>query len=215
MNKLKIGLLVFIIMVVSFSSVPVFAAGTWETTGSMAVTRYFHAATLLQNGNVLVTGGVSADEKPTATAEIYDPSTGTWNLTANMSTARSRHTATLLQDGRVLIAGGRGLSGLSLRAAELYDPATGGWTSVAPMTYAHAFATATLLSDGRVLVTGGLSDDYVYGPANNSAEIYDPNTGVWTVVDHMANARGASRRSPSRWDGSHRWRCWSRRGLHL
>ena len=50
--------------------------------------------------------------------------------------------------------------------------------------------TATLLSDGRVLVTGGQSagdgnDNFV----EKAAEIYDPGTGTWTLVDSMSRAR--------------------------
>jgi N-acetylneuraminic acid mutarotase len=106
-----------------------------------------------------------------------------------MSIARSRHTATLLKDGRVLVAGGRNVQGSSLRSAELYDPGTETWQQTGNLTDARAWATATLLREGQVLVTGGVSDDRINGAINNSAEIYDPRTGAWTIVDHMANAR--------------------------
>jgi hypothetical protein len=49
--------------------------------------------------------------------------------------------------------------------------------------YAH---TATLLSDGRVLVTGGLERDRV---ALNSAEIYDPKAGQFSLAGPMTTKR--------------------------
>jgi len=81
------------------------ASDTWAPTGSMSVSRYYHTATLLPDGRVLVSGG-SNDSGALGSAEIYDPALGTWSPTPSMSTARLGHTATLLQDGRVLVTGG-------------------------------------------------------------------------------------------------------------
>ncbi len=54
--------------------------------------------------------------------------------------------------------------------------------------YAH---TTTLLDDGRVLVTGGgyKYGDFVADSALSSAEIYDPNTGMWSKAGYMSGAR--------------------------
>ena len=49
------------------------ASNTWALAGSMASPRYDHAATLLQNGRVLVTGGTDGQGNYLATAELYDP----------------------------------------------------------------------------------------------------------------------------------------------
>src|ERR1700722_4408568 len=52
------------------------------STGSMHAARSGHYATLLEDGRVLVVGGVSIDSPcdSNATAETYDPVKGAWSL---------------------------------------------------------------------------------------------------------------------------------------
>ena len=88
------------------------------------VPRAFHTATLLNDGTVLITGGITDFAGNTTTAaEIFDPNAGTFTPTASMNVSRAGHTATLLGDGTVLITGGvTGVSGTwtSLNSAEIY-----------------------------------------------------------------------------------------------
>src|SRR4029077_520831 len=82
------------------------ASGTWTATESLNTGRYGHTATLLQNGFVLVAGGVDSNGGVSASAELYDPASGTWTATGNLHTERYYHTATLLPNGLVLVVGG-------------------------------------------------------------------------------------------------------------
>ena len=77
------------------------ASGTFHYTGRMTIPRYAHTATLLQNGKVLITGGIDNRGNPRGRAEVYDPATGHFTATSNMILARESHTATLLPDGKV------------------------------------------------------------------------------------------------------------------
>ncbi len=43
------------------------------------------------------------------------------------------------------------------------------------------WVTATVLPDGRVMATGGSAVSNQLVGVNNSAEIWDPTTGIWTV----------------------------------
>jgi len=172
--------------------------GTFTQTGSMTVGRYLHTATLLQNGKVLIVGGVlTSGSDPDATAEIYDPATGTFTMTGAMATAREQHTATLLADGRVLIAGGTTSPPASLTSAwlatgtvdlqgtataEIYDPSTGSFSGTGSMAAARTFHTATLLPNGTVLIAGG-------GNENSTAEVYDPASGSFSVTNGMEVGR--------------------------
>ena len=100
------------------------ATGSWTNTGSMAVGRSFHSATLLNDGQVLVVGGSIFGVGPrTGAAEIYNPTSGTFATTNELTTGRSHHAATLLSSGKVLIAAGTTGSNPILGSAELFSPA--------------------------------------------------------------------------------------------
>jgi hypothetical protein len=179
---------------------------TFRLTGSMSVARIGQTATLLQDGRVLIAGGLTDG----VSAELYDPKTDSFSPTAPMSVARASHTATLLADGRVLIAGGNGDTDSGLMTAELYDPKTGrftrtgfgpgenhnatprpNWTCPPGGNCGTVFLamrdghTATLLADGRVLIAGGggLVDPLA------SALLYDPATGQFTATGSMGTPR--------------------------
>src|SRR6185295_4172116 len=82
------------------------SAGTFTPTGNMITPRSHHTATLLLNGKVLITGGITYfvnSVTPINSAELYDPSTGTFTAIDNITTLLSQQRATLLPDGRVLI----------------------------------------------------------------------------------------------------------------
>ncbi|SNS48399.1 Kelch motif-containing protein [Noviherbaspirillum humi] len=88
-------------------------------------------ATILADGKVLVTGGMSGpgfNDAATAVlaAEMWDPLTGKWTEMASMKIPRLYHsTALLLPDGRVLSAGGgqpAPLNGVDNSNAEIYSP---------------------------------------------------------------------------------------------
>ena len=163
------------------------STSTFTQTGSMAVGRFLHTATLLQNGKVLIAGGaLTSTSAPVATAELYDPVTGSFTMTGAMATAREQHTATLLADGKVLIVGGTTSTGAGdlqpTATAEVYDPSTGSFSVTGSMAEARSLHTATLLPGGNVLVAGG-------GIENSTAELYDPATGSFSITGGMEIGR--------------------------
>lgn len=92
----------------------------WSGVASTIAKHVGHTATLLQNGQVLVLGGIDR-----VRPEVYDPARNQW-IATGPAIQRYNHTATRLLDGRVLVAGGYGLD--SLASVLLYDP-----TGVAPV----------------------------------------------------------------------------------
>lgn len=103
-------------------------SAAWTDLAPMKFLRTYHNTTMLPNGKVLVTGGVSCpggnniqsyDNDDTIkcssgqvmNAELYDPATNTWTTMAAQQEIRAYHSvAALLPDGRVLVGGG-GLPG--------------------------------------------------------------------------------------------------------
>ena len=105
---------------------PAMGQPTWTPAASMNFPRTYHTATILPNGKVLVTGGVSCTgsnnincpdaaamipEMWDPTANPADPSQVPWCKMADQKVVRAYHSvAALLPDGRVLVGGG-GLPG--------------------------------------------------------------------------------------------------------
>lgn len=145
--------------------------------------RFWHTATALADGSVLVAGGMDG-RYPLSSAELYDPVRRTFQPVGPMTTARGGHTATLLPDGRVLIAGG--WSDKLIRTIEVYDPAVGTFTPVGRMGEARVTHAATLLPDGRVLLVGGSGKA---GRPTAGAEVFDPATGQSRSVGSMRHRR--------------------------
>jgi N-acetylneuraminic acid mutarotase len=159
---------------------------------ALAVGRAAHAAALLANGQVLITGGFSAPTIPApalASAEFYNPATNAFAAVAGtMVLARTSHTATTLPNGQVLIAGGQYNNNDDGHAtAELYNPATQSFAAVAAaMTSPRGGHAAVLLNDGRVLITGGYNNSSV---SLNSAELFDPATQTFTPIAATMTSR--------------------------
>jgi uncharacterized protein YjdB len=101
-------------------------ASTFSSTGGLNVARFNHSATLLTNGQVLLTGGYSSCATTCTsetTAELYDPSSGTFASTQALTTARSGQTATLVPSGDVVIAGGTS-AGATVSSIDFYQPSS-------------------------------------------------------------------------------------------
>jgi WD40 repeat protein len=166
--------------------------GEFTRTGSLIQASQACAATLLQDGRVLVAGGLESDRSIPAPSELYDPATGKFSLTGETIDHHFSPNAILLQDGRVLLSGNSWVyvGGQNTFTAELYDSKTGTFSHTgSPLTW-RANSTATLLADGRVLFAGGF-DGGPQGPSKafSSAEIYDPKTGLFTPTGSLISAR--------------------------
>jgi len=173
-------------------------SATWRLGPISTMTRLRHTATLLNDGRVLVVGGLDGDEpaqplfQATSSTEIYDPVKDVFSVgPLLLGGARSRHVAVLLRDGRVLVAGGESAQGV-LSSAEVFNPDSDSWKMVAPMSMPRSGASAVLLPDGRVLIVGGaanITDDWVEQRGQRSAELFDPQTERWATLAPMIEQR--------------------------
>src|SRR3954469_4816623 len=192
------------------------SAGILRNAAIPTPTRAWNSLTLLNDGHVLLAGGVIGNATPgggaaptpqasgspsqmaTDTASLYDPASDTYTATGAMAQGRVLHTATLLQDGKVLVAGGAGAainltpasggqsSSAPIATAEIYDPGSGAFSTTGSLTTPRAYHTATLLQDGKVLIVGG-SD--MSNASLASAELYDPQTGAFSTTGALNTVR--------------------------
>ncbi|MEM7305309.1 MAG: kelch repeat-containing protein [Planctomycetota bacterium] len=180
---------------------------TFSPGPQMLQERALHSATLLEDGRVLLAGGLDSSGVCSRTCELYDPATKTLTQTGDLSVERADHSATLLDDGRVLLVGGlqdyqNPVSGFaaalntSLSTSEIYDPATGTWTLVpGNMQSKRSAHAATKLNDGRVLISGGVRGGTGTGFGSevpsftNTCDIYDPALNAYVATASMPVGR--------------------------
>jgi WD40 repeat protein len=119
------------------------------TAANMISARMGQSATLLENGQVLLAGGMSGtanlpDVSFTTlnSAEIYDPASDTFTATGDLHTARVLHAAALRRDGKVILGGGwdgtiklasgmaghHPVNGRTLQSIEIFHPSTGSFS---------------------------------------------------------------------------------------
>jgi len=121
-------------------------SGTFTVTGAPVVAGVDDAqATLLSNGQVLVSGGHFATGAfVTAASELYIPPSGRFISSGNMTVPRNVQSNVLLAGGQVLAMGGS--TGVVITpSAELYTPVTQGLvTSQTGLKFSVAQGNATL-----------------------------------------------------------------------
>jgi hypothetical protein len=157
----------------------------WQTKPLSSVRGEFPGVAVMQDGRVLIAGGVTKpDDESTslATAEIFTRTTDSLSPAKNtMTEPRWRNVAVTLLDGRVLVAG-RGCGGTGTctgDTADLFDPKTDTFTpSKGRLSRPREFPRAVLLVDGRVLI---FSDSTYSGP-EPGVDIYDPTTDAFTSL---------------------------------
>ena len=158
---------------------------TWVATGNMITARNSPTYSIIDDGRVLITGGLDSAGNPLASAELYDYLTGNFSLTIGaMTTPRQHHRIAPLYTGKLLVTGGRPSSSGVLNSAELYDPVDGTFTRTTEnMLKYRRLHRSTPLPNGKVLIAGGLggisgSENFILG----EAELYDPAEGTFTFT---------------------------------
>jgi hypothetical protein len=155
---------------------PITGIFSWHPPDDMHVGRTEHESTLLPDGTVLESGGLTLPNQ----ADVYQPGTQSFTSSGELIQERYRHSAVFLSNpawgslqGQVLIFGGATVStgifggiAQALDSVEIYNPATGLFSSFGTMAVARQNFTATLLNDGRILIAGGVSRPFVSGTAD-------------------------------------------------
>ena len=174
-----------------------------------------HGASLLGNGQVLVTAGVEVSvlfgipiPSMVDDCHLWDPSTG-WLGAAPVPGNRVYHGQLALPDGSALVVGGAdgdfiSLSFQSLATAQRYDPGTGAWSSAGSLNHPRAYPNLVLAGD-EVVVAGGLSTIDVTsgsGTPEQNIEVRPVAGGAWAARAALALPREVARAAA--FDGGHR-----------
>ncbi|MDT9001360.1 kelch repeat-containing protein [Paucibacter sp. APW11] len=157
------------------------ASGKFEplTPQRLLAPRTYHAATLLDSGQVLIVGGTDW-QTPRApnSAELFDPQSNTFSAVDAALTFKNEMPQLLkLKSGRVMVLGNQG--------AEIFDPLTKTFKVIQGPLKPRAYAAATALSDGGAVVLGGISGDSFTA----WIERYSPSRGSFRPVGSLPKAR--------------------------
>ena len=136
------------------------AVGAFTGAGNMSQARALEVAARLNNGEVLVAGGLGGANGSTtlSSAEEFNPTTATWTQVSPMNDSRDGASAAALKNGMVLVMGGESVdqgTRRSLATSEVFDPAKDVWDPGGSMSCPRSGAGAVVLSDGSVLVVAG------------------------------------------------------------
>src|SRR5262245_56329747 len=144
---------------------------------------------LLPDGRVFASGA-------NPDSHFFDPATAEWTTgpVTNYGQIRTYGSSVLLGLNppdyvpRVLIMGGNDPATATAEIIDLSSP-TPVWQRVQDMSGARIEMNATLLPNGKVLASGGSARDEDAGTATQQADLFDPDTKMWTLAGMAAFPR--------------------------
>jgi hypothetical protein len=163
--------------------------GKWISANSMVNPRSGNTATLLANGEVLITGGQNISGSILSSSEY----TTQLPVCGAAQAICWKHFLTVERQpfcgmAPFLITGGWDPNTqLGSNHSELYDPSTGLWTRASEMNYGRASHSSVPLANGRILLFGGIANQPI---ATNSAELYRSDSS-WGDYYYLASNSGA------------------------
>ncbi len=151
-------------------------------TSTQHVSSYPRMA-VVPSGNVVLAA-------PDTKTYQFTPSSNSWTYVATNNFGFRYYAPHVLLPGmqKVLVVGGSSTEGPpggpSTNTAEILDftLATPAWSYTGSMTYARENENLVLLADGTVLAVGGGGGAGVFLNPVLTPELYDPTTGIWTLM---------------------------------
>ncbi|UJR20357.1 hypothetical protein I4U23_023488 [Adineta vaga] len=153
---------------------------------NMISTRSFHTATVIDNGYVLLAGGINNNSIFLDSLELYNSTSNLFvSLPMRMSIGRAHHTATFIPSKQaVLFVGGLSSTG-ALQTYDLFNVTTFNFTVLNGSTLnARAYHSAVLLRNEQVLIIGGQDNRRL-----SSCELYEPISEIFIPTGNMSSDR--------------------------
>jgi uncharacterized protein YjdB len=155
--------------------------------------------TILENGDVLVTGGVvegvhsgDMDNDGTYTTMLFNPATSTWTQGNDMNYARWYPSSVEITDGSVLELSGSNETGAWVQnVLESYDYTSGDWSVLPssanmPNAVLQTYPRMSLLPTGNVLLSAPAAQTYQFNPSTNLwSFVADTNFGFRYFAPHV------------------------------
>lgn len=159
------------------------STGVWVDAVSMGCGRYEFAAAELEDGRIVVAGGMD-DGVVMSSAEIYDPTSNSWTSAGDMTQPRMRFSLTGLSDGKLIAAGSSSSEG-STDTTEIFCMKNMEWTASADMIKDRGAHGAVMMTDGSVCVMGGKSGEVPLSSVEILVEtqVEPPVTGPCQPID--------------------------------
>ncbi len=163
---------------------------TWESMTPMPTSRSGFAI-VVYFGKIYVIGGTVGNGF-VGNNEVYDPISNTWEPKASMPTPRADLSASVIND-KIYLIGGRKYSSTDpyfneTSVNEVYDPIKDSWSSSKPIPTAVSGYSSVVLDD-KIYVMGGALRSIAFGngPATASNQVFDAQTGNWTLSTKLPN----------------------------
>ena len=168
------------------------STSSWIDTvpGPLNTARFWHTATLLPDGQVLIIGGCDNGDTyhPIASWELFDPSSGSWNHNTgdDLNYARLSHTATLLPTAQVVVAGGfDGTADVPI--SERSDVVSGGPYTGGKPTLDPLNSTTICLGTSYVSVSGSIFNGLSECSGGNGSQNSATNYPLLEVTDSLGH----------------------------
>ncbi len=158
--------------------------GVFTSTGNLNFARRFHYATLLNDGTVLIVGGLDSQSQIVTTPEIYNPSTGVFTSISNSSCQTSTYqTSTLLSNKNIFLADNAYIPNI-----QIFNTSSNSCTTIQQSLRGISYFSTALLKDGRVLIIGGqTTKSYL-----RELSVFDPNSNTVSILGNMNQYRSST-----------------------
>ncbi|MBL0322488.1 MAG: hypothetical protein IPP80_08970 [Ignavibacteria bacterium] len=129
----------------------------WKKVGDLLFGRRQHAAILISNDEILVTGGRRTDLSTMSNSEVFNLKTGVSRVVASFPVPINGSVYGLMSDGRNVVCGGRNGGPNSDRVPGIYsyDAAANEWVTVGTLGSGREAPFSLRLDDGRFIIMGG------------------------------------------------------------